>query len=74
MKKPIIELQPGDVIVALAHPDGRTYAMRGGPLEVATIEHTGGQWDGAPQIKIRAANRNRAARFANGATHAVLQD
>ncbi|OHU57118.1 hypothetical protein BKG82_13090 [Mycobacteroides chelonae] len=74
MKKPIIELQPGDVIVALAHPDGRTYAMRGGPLEVAGIEHTGGQCDGAPQIKICAANRNRAARFANGATHAVLQE
>lgn len=74
MKKPIIELQAGDVIVALVHPDGRTYIMRGGPLKVAAIEHTGGQCDGAPQIKIRATNRNRAARFANGATHAVLQN
>ena len=74
MKKPLSDLQPGDVIVALVHPDGSTYSMRGGPLEVAGIEHTGGQWDGAPQIKIRATNRNRAPRFANGATHAEIVD
>ncbi|MCT7371934.1 hypothetical protein [Mycolicibacterium llatzerense] len=74
MNKPISELQVGDVIVALVHPDGHTYAIRGGQFEVAAIENTGGQWDGAPQIKILATNRNRAARFTNGATHAVLAD
>lgn len=74
MNKPLSDLQPGDMIVALVHPDGCTYSMRGGPLEVAAIEHTGGQCDGAPQIKIRSTNRNRSPRFANGATHAVLAD
>lgn len=72
MKKPIGELVAGDVIVALVHPDGHVFTVRGGPLEVASIEPTGGEWAGAPQIKISATNRDRAPRFANGATHAVV--
>lgn len=74
MKKPLTELVSGDVIVALTHPDGRTFTVRGGPMEVASIEWDGREWDGAPQVKIVPTRRSRSARFANGATHAVLAD
>lgn len=72
MKKPIEKLVAGDVVVAFVHPDGRVYSVRGGPLEVSSVEPTGGEWEGVPQMKISAANRNRAPRYANGATHAVV--
>lgn len=70
--KPISELHPGDVIAAFLQPDGSVLAVRGGPLVVAAAEPTGGQWEGVAQIKISSTNRNRAARYSNGATHAVL--
>lgn len=72
MKKPIETLVRGDVIVAFVHPDGHVLTVRGGPLEVAAVEPTGGQWDGVPQFKISATSRTRAARYANGATHVVV--
>jgi len=73
LEKPIMELTPGDVIVAFVHADGRVHSVRGGPLEIAAIELTGGQWDGVPQVRISATHRNRAPRFAIGATHAVVR-
>lgn len=72
MKRPIDELAAGDVVVAFVRPGGRVNSVRGGPLEVASVEPTGGKWEGMPQMRIRAAKRSRAPRYANGATHAVV--
>lgn len=73
MDKPIADLEAGDVVVSLVWPDGCRRAIRGGPFEVASIEPTGGHWEGVAQTRIVAAGRARADRYANGATHAEVQ-
>ena len=74
MLTPIAELKAGDVILAFVWPDGTRRVVRGGPLEVASIASTGGRCDGQPQMEITATARNRAARYSNGATHAVIDN
>lgn len=72
MRKPVSSISPGDIITAFVWPNGRTQAMRGGPLTVSSVQPTGGQWAGIPQFEIKSTNRNRAARYTNGATHVIV--
>ena len=70
---PLADLKPGDVVSAFLWPDGIRRSVRGGPLEVASVRPTGGRCDGQPQM-ITAAARNRASRYSNGATHAIVDN
>ncbi|BBX87895.1 hypothetical protein [Mycolicibacterium aubagnense] len=73
MIKPISELVTGDRVVAFVLPGCRLQVVRGGPFEVDSVVEAGGEWEGAPQIKIVGTSRTRAARYANGATHVEVQ-
>ncbi|MBE5453026.1 hypothetical protein E3G45_005016 [Mycobacteroides abscessus] len=73
MQKRFADLEPGDVVTHYVLPGGRLMKVQGGPFEVSAVRLTGDEWEGAPQVEISCVNRNRAHRYSNGSTFAIVQ-